>query len=57
MTLEKLHEATRQSLLDLERQIRTLRYELHAARAEIGDLHDRLNALEVHPGAEETGIA
>jgi len=47
MTLDKLHDATRQTLLDLERQIRELRYELHAARAEVGDLHDRLDALEL----------
>ena len=45
MTLDALHEATRQALLDFERQLRELRYELQNASAEIGDLRDRLDQL------------
>jgi chromosome segregation ATPase len=46
MTLEKLHEATKAALTDLERRIRELRDQAHIDRAEIGDLCDRLDAFE-----------
>ena len=47
MTLERLIAATRKAVTDLDRQLRELRHELQCAQAEICDLRDRLDALEM----------
>lgn len=44
-TIEQLRKATKAALTDLEGQIRELRYQLHNASAEIGDLRDSLDQL------------
>lgn len=57
MTIEQLREATKAACTDLERRIRELRYELHTANAEIGDLRDRLDQVEPRLDAVEAETA